>query len=91
MRWLIAIATMALAACATGIKTQPAGTRNGQTQYSVECENQDEKLAACQAAIAKRCPRGHTMTGYDDQVVLVRHRGGPLMSPPRYLYFVCTP
>jgi len=78
-------------ACVTSVKTQPSGIFNGKTQYKVECEAQDETKAACKAAIAKTCPKGHTMTGYDDEVTITGPPGGPYKKPPRYLYFVCTP
>ena len=86
MSLTIIIAIESMTACVTTVKTQPSGTFNGTAQFKIECEVQDEARTPCNTAIAKRCPKGHTMTGYDDEVTIT---GPPFKPDPRYLYFVC--
>ncbi len=90
MSLTILIATGSIAASVTSVKTEPSGTFNRKTQYRVECAAEDETRAPCKAALTNTCPNGHTMTGYDDQVVLTGPPNGPYKVAPRYLYFVCT-
>ena len=87
MSLTVVVAIGSVTACIPSVRTQHSGTFDEKAQYRVECEDQDEARAPCKAAIAKTCLKGHTMTGYTDQVIVTV----PPSKQPRYLYFVCAP
>jgi hypothetical protein len=90
MRVFIMAFAIVCSACAT---TPPApqtvtrnGTFNGRTEYKVSQEICGHDPYHC-SPMAKTCPRGFDLVGYDDQVIVTV----PPTHMPRYLYYMCKP